>query len=176
MRLGLVCFFAFLFVEIYSIIRVSEYVGFLATLVLLISGVIFGLKLMRSQGITSRMKLAQSNSAGESVLVSLAQGMVRALSGILLIFPGFFSDLLALILLLPFVHGAFARYIHKKGKFAGLAQGGFSGSFNPFTSPGANDEGKVYEHEGVVEKNDAKSNSGESGGRIIEHNSKLPPF
>jgi UPF0716 protein FxsA len=176
MRLGVLWIFALLFVEIWSIIKMSEYVGFLAALVLLIAGFIFGLQLMRSQGINAMMKAAQNTQLDESPLGPLASAMVKAFAGILLIIPGFVSDLVALIILSPFVRNAFARYLLKKGQFfpaGGFGKGGFGGvfgqgafgqgTFGGFGKPGANNNagGNIYDHDGSARVE-------EKGGRVLE--------
>jgi len=181
MRLGVLWLFVMLFVEIWSIIKMSEYVGFLATLVLLVAGFIFGLQLMRSQGINAMIKSSQNVQATESPLAPLASGIVKAFAGILLIIPGFITDIIALIILLPFVRNAFARYLAKKGQFQGFAAGGFGqggfrkggfggtfgqGAFGGFGKPGANDDfggGNIYDHDGG-----AKVDKDSTKGRIIE--------
>jgi len=181
MRLGVLWLFVMLFIEIWSIIKMSEYVGFLATLVLLVAGFIFGLQLMRSQGINAMIKASQNVQATESPLAPLASGIVKAFAGILLIIPGFITDIIALIILLPFVRNAFARYLAKKGQFQGLAAGGFGqggfrkrgfggtfgqGAFGGFGKPGANDDfggGNIYDHDGG-----AKVDKDSTKGRIIE--------
>lgn len=177
MRMGFVWFFLMVFAEIWSIIKVSHHIGAWATLVLLVAGFIFGLKLMRSQGINALMKSSQNVQSGESLLAPLAQGIVNAFAGILLIIPGFITDIIALIILLPFVRKKFAAYLAKKGQFQGFAAGGFNktgfgGAFgaNGFGRQGANDDftrGNVYEHKGpaehVVEKSPA--------GHVLEHES-----
>lgn len=176
MRLGVLWVFVMLFGEIWSIIRMSEFVGGWATLVLLVAGFIFGLQLMRSQGINSMLQASQNVQAGESPLAPLAGGIVKAFAGILLIIPGFITDIIALIILLPFVRNAFARYIAKKGQFKGFAAGGFNkggfggafgqGGFGGFGKSSANDDyagGNVYDHDGS-----AKVDEDSSSGRILE--------
>jgi len=174
MRLGVLWIFALLFVEIWSIIKMSEYVGFLAALVLLIAGFIFGLQLMRSQGINAMMKAAQNTQLNESPLGPLASAMVKAFAGILLIIPGFVSDIVALIILVPFVRNTFARHLLKKGQFfpaGGFSKGGFGGvfgqgAFGGFGKPGANDDnagGNVYDHDGS-----ARVDENSRGGRVLE--------
>ena len=189
MRLGVLGLIAILFVEIWSIIKMSEYVGFLAALILLIAGFIFGLQLMRSQGINAMMKAAQSAQAAESPLGPLASAMVKAFAGILLIVPGFVSDIVALIILLPFVRNAFARYLLKKGQFfpaGGFGKGGFGGAFGSgafgagafgkggfgsFGTPSANDDfsgGNVYDHDGSAKVDPYSSNGRILEGQVIE--------
>ncbi|RYY74096.1 MAG: FxsA family protein [Gammaproteobacteria bacterium] len=178
MRLAVLWVFALLFVEIWSIIKMSEQVGFLATLILLVAGFIFGLQLMRSQGIGAMVKAAQNSQIGASPMGPIAGGIVKAFAGILLIIPGFISDVVALIILLPFVRNAFARHLTKKGQFQGFNVGGFgkggfgafgqgpTGNFGGFGKPGANDDysgGNVYDHDG-----NAKVDEDSPRGRVIE--------
>jgi len=186
MRLGLLWLLVILVVEIWSIVKMSAFVGGWATLVLLVAGFIFGLKLMRSQGINAMMKAAQGVAPGESPLAPLAAGIVKAFAGILLIIPGFVSDFFALLILLPFVRNGFARYIAKKGQFQGFAngsfgqngfggfgagafgKGGFGKGFGGFGGPSAANEGNVYEHDGSAKPSD-KPNEKIGEGQVIEH-------
>ncbi len=181
MRLGVLWVFVILFGEIWSIIRMSELVGGWATLVLLVAGFIFGLQLMRSQGLNAMLKASQNVQVGESPLAPLAGGIVKAFAGILLIIPGFITDIIALIILLPFVRNAFARYLAKKGQFKGFAAGGFNkggfggafgratsgqGGFGGFGKSSANDDyagGNVYDHDGS-----AKVDEDSASGRVLE--------
>jgi UPF0716 protein FxsA len=193
MRLGLLWLFVMLFGEIWSIIRMSDFVGGWATLVLLVAGFIFGLQLMRSQGLNSMLQASQNVQVGESPLAPLAGGIVKAFAGILLIIPGFISDILALIILLPFVRNAFARYIAKKGQFKGFAaggfgKGGFGGAFGQagfgaggFGKSSANDDfagGNVYDHDGsakVDEDSNGRVLEGKVEGQVIELKPRKKP-
>lgn len=192
MRLGLLWLLGLLFVEIWSIIKMSEYVGGWATFILLFAGFFFGLQLMRAQGINAMMKAAQAAQTAQSPLAPIAEGIVKAFAGILLIIPGFFSDLIAILILIPFVRRGFARYLAKKGQFQGFATGGFGqGSFGVFGQggfgkPGANDSfagGNVYEHDGSAKVNTASNRSLQSKskdegvieGEIIEPTSGKSP-
>jgi len=169
MRLGLLWFFVLLFAEIWSIIKMSEHIGGWATFILLVAGFFFGLQLMRAQGINAMLKASQAAQTAQSPLAPIAEGIVKAFAGILLIIPGFFSDVIALIILLPFVRKGFARHLAKKGQFQGFSAGGFGqggfGVFGGFGKTGANDDysgGNVYDHDGNARVDeDAK-------GRIIE--------
>lgn len=175
MRKGIVWFFLLVFAEAWSIIQVGHHIGALATLILLTAGLIFGLQLMRSQGINTLVQGAQQLQPNGSPLAPLAIAVVRALAGILLIIPGFISDLFALILLLPFVESAFAGYLTRKSRFQGFATGGFGNSgFNNmfgaggFTAPGANDSkatGNFYERRGAGRR----ANDEFARGRVLEH-------
>lgn len=171
--MGLIWLIVIVCAEVWSISKVGHEIGTLATLVLLAAGFIFGLKLMRSQGINAMIKSSQSLQAGESPMEPIAGGIVKAFAGILLILPGFISDLVALILLLPFVRNAFARHLAKKGQFQGFAAGNmggfgmFGGGFGAggFNRPGANDGGNIYEHDGSARVEDKDVIEGQ----VLEH-------
>ncbi len=197
MRLGLLWLLGLLFVEIWSIIKMSEYVGGWAAFILLFAGFFFGLQLMRAQGINAMMKAAQAAQSAQSPLGPIAEGIVKAFAGILLIIPGFFSDFIAILILIPFVRKGFARYLARKGQFQGFAAGGFGqggfggGGFGVFGQggfgkPGANDSfagGNVYEHDGSAKVNTATDRSLQSTskdedvieGEIIEPTSGKSP-
>ncbi|GGY63015.1 membrane protein [Cellvibrio zantedeschiae] len=183
MRLGLLWFLVVLFAEIWSIIKMSEHIGGWATFVLLIAGFFFGLQLMRAQGINAMIKANLAAQTAKSPLGPIAEGIVKAFAGVLLIIPGFFSDLIAILILLPFVRKGFARYLAKKGQFQGFANGSFGsggfGAFGGFGRPSANDDfagGNVYEHDGSAKVNTASDRtlkdklSGEDAieGEVIE--------
>jgi UPF0716 protein FxsA len=177
--MGLIWLIVIVCAEVWSISKVGHEIGALATIILLAAGFIFGLKLMRSQGINAMIKSSQSLQSGESPVGPIAEGVVKAFAGILLILPGFVSDLIALILLLPFVRKAFARHLAKKGQFQGFAAGNmggfgmFGGGFVPggFGSgnfgkgPGVRDGGNIYEHDGSARVDDKDVIEGQ----VLEH-------
>lgn len=182
MRLGLIGLLVLVFIEIGSIVKMSHYVGGWATLVLLLAGFIFGLKLMRSQGLNALLKTAQGTAPGESPLAPLAGGIVKAFAGILLIIPGFVSDIFALIILLPAVRNSFARHLAKKGQFQGFAAGsfgaggfgtgGFGKGFGGFGGANAANEGNVYEHDGSAQPHVQPNGTPSERliqGQVIEH-------
>lgn len=150
--------FVFLFLmlivlEIWSIIKVGQQIGVLATLVLLVAGFVFGSQVLRAQGIASLIQSAQQAQAGKSPLNAIAGGLITAFAGILLIIPGFVSDIIAIILLVPFVRNALVKRMLNKGNIMGFAAGGFAkaGFGRGGFKPGANDDvmgGNIYEHDG----------------------------
>lgn len=171
MRFGLIGLLVMVAAEIWSIIQVGHNLGALATLVLLVAGFIFGLQLMRSQGIRALMQGAQNARPGESPLALIAEAIVKAFAGILLIIPGFISDIIALFILLPFVRKGFAGYLAKKGRLQGFASTRFGGGGfgSVFGSQDAGEfgqrRGNVYEHKGSARPEDQPT----AQGRILEH-------
>ena len=101
MRVTALLFLLFPFVELAVLIKIGSEIGVLATFALLLLSFLVGVALLRIAGFTTlwrvRMRLAQGQMPEQEVV----QGLTMAIAGALLIFPGFISDFLALICLLP---------------------------------------------------------------------------
>lgn len=89
--------------DVASIIWVGGWIGVLPTLLLLVAGGIVGAALFRSAGVNAANMLRQP-LAGPSQGRELAgTTLARVAAGLLFILPGFASDFLGLLLLLPAV-------------------------------------------------------------------------
>jgi UPF0716 protein FxsA len=95
---------AFPFVEIALLIVVGRAIGVLATLALLVFAVLAGIALIRLQGFATLLNVRAALARGQPPADALFQGACVVAAGMLLIMPGFLSDLMALGLLsfLPF--------------------------------------------------------------------------
>ena len=87
--------------EIYVIVQVAEAIGVLATIVLLLAGWPIGTWALRSQGRAAWRRLAAAISEGRPPGREVADGALILLGGMLLMIPGFITDVLGLVLLLP---------------------------------------------------------------------------
>lgn len=94
--------------EIASIIWVGRAVGVLGTLLLMFLGFVAGLALFRSTGVDMASALRGRLSSRESDKRFAARMILRVIAGLFLMIPGFFSDILAAILLLPPVQALLA--------------------------------------------------------------------
>jgi UPF0716 protein FxsA len=87
--------------ELYVLIQIGQAIGILPTIALLILDSILGAALMRSQGRAAWLRfnaaLAEGRVPGREVL----DGALVIFGGALLLTPGFLSDILGLVLLLP---------------------------------------------------------------------------
>lgn len=88
-------------VELVVLVRVVGEVGFLNTLALLVLVGALGWWLCKQQGLGVLRRIQTSAARGEVPDRALADGGLIALGGVLLVLPGFVSDALALVLLLP---------------------------------------------------------------------------
>jgi UPF0716 protein FxsA len=87
--------------EVASIVEVSRWVGPVVTFLLLAASVTFGAFLIRSQSLMVGRRVMQAMEAGTPPEQALLDSGAIILAGVLFMIPGFFSDILALFVLLP---------------------------------------------------------------------------
>ena len=92
-------------VEIAIFIKVGQTIGLLPTLALIIAAALVGGLLLRMQGLQIIGQLRSNMSTGRLPGRTIADTMMIGLAALLLLLPGFLSDVLALALLLPPVRG-----------------------------------------------------------------------
>src|SRR5947207_11363907 len=99
--LALLLLIAWPVAELYAVIRVAEAIGFLYMLLLLIAAWPIGWWVVRSQGRAVWRRLQVAVAEGRAPTTEVLDGALVIVGGTLLIVPGFISDALALLLLLP---------------------------------------------------------------------------
>lgn len=87
--------------ELFVIIQVGGAIGVLPTIALLIADSIIGAVLMRSQGRVAWRRFQAALTEGRMPHREVADGALVIFGGALLLTPGFISDVLGIILLLP---------------------------------------------------------------------------
>jgi UPF0716 protein FxsA len=93
--------------EIATFIIVGGAIGLLRTLILVILSSAIGAIMLRDAGAVTVMKLQRQR---ENPATILAEGGTRMLAGLLLLIPGFLTDLAAALLLVPGIrHSIFKR-------------------------------------------------------------------
>ena len=87
--------------ELFVAIKVADAIGVLATVVLLLLSWPLGSWALRSQGRAAWRRLGEAVSAGRSPGREVLDGALVLIGGVLLIVPGFLSDVLGALALLP---------------------------------------------------------------------------
>jgi UPF0716 protein FxsA len=105
-------------IEIAGFVVVGSQVGVLATIGLVLLSVIVGSLLMRFQGLGVLTRLRQELDAGRNPGRELAHGAIILLAGFLLIVPGFFTDIIGLLLFLPPVRDIAWRFLRNRVQVA----------------------------------------------------------
>lgn len=105
-------------VELYILIEVGKKIGSLTTIGIIILTGILGAYLVKSQGFMILKKI--QNDLNEGILPgnNLIQGAIILAGGILLLTPGFITDIIGFIFLIPASRRVVKKYLLKwlKGK------------------------------------------------------------
>lgn len=91
--------------EIAVFVLVGGWIGVWSVLGLVALSMLAGVLILRGEGVGAMAALRQAAQGGVDPGPILARGAMRVFAGMLLIVPGFLTDLLALALLLPATQG-----------------------------------------------------------------------
>ncbi|MCW4440107.1 FxsA family protein [Vibrio splendidus] len=130
----------FIFVPIIEIglfIQVGGFLGLWPTIALVLITAFVGASLVRSQGIQTLMSVQGRLQQGEMPAQQILEGVMLAVAGVLLLTPGFMTDALGMLVLLPAPRAMIAKKMMEKmvvtnmsGGFHAGGQAGFGQ--NPF--------------------------------------------
>ena len=90
------------FLEIYLIIQVGQLIGVWWTLAILVGEALLGAWLMRREGTRAWKALNGAFASGKMPTGELADTALILVGGVLLVMPGFVTDVFGLLFLLPF--------------------------------------------------------------------------
>lgn len=121
-----IAIFLYVYIEISLFIQVAHVLGVFLTLMLVIFTSVIGMSLVRNQGFKTFMQIQQKMAAGESPAVEMVKSVSLVLAGFLLLLPGFFTDFLGLLLLLPPVQKHLTLKLIPHLRFSRMPGGGFS--------------------------------------------------
>ena len=146
--------------EIFFIIRVAGDLGIPETIGLLVAVSVVGAWLVRRSGLGVLRQIRERLARGEIPAKELVDGLLILVGGLLMLTPGFLTDALGLLLLLPptrlALRALLVRRFSKRlrvagwtagqGLFSGFSGGGFGGfGFGPGTGPDRGDVRDVRE-------------------------------
>jgi len=83
------------------LISVGQAIGSLSTILLIIATAFIGSRLLKQQGWATMARAQQNISEGQQPTIEILEGVVILISGVLLITPGFITDILGLLGLIP---------------------------------------------------------------------------
>lgn len=114
--------------EIAGFVIVGREIGALATIGLVLASAIVGAILLKWQGFGALSRLRSDIAAGRDPSRQMAHGVMIVIAGILLMLPGFITDIVGLLLFLPPVRDLGWRFVRNRvqvvGDF-GMFRGGF---------------------------------------------------
>ena len=113
-RLGLILLAALIGVpllEIALFIKVGGWIGLGPTLALIVLSAVIGAWIVRQQGISVMLRAQRELAEGSLPVLRAFEGLCLAIAGVLLLTPGFFTDAIGALLLVPAVRRMLYRYL-----------------------------------------------------------------
>ena len=102
-------------IEIYLLIKVGGVIGALPTVALVVLTAVLGAGLLRWQGFATMQRVRLTLARGELPAIEMLEGVVLLCCGALLLTPGFFTDTLGFIGLVPAVRRQLILWLLNKG-------------------------------------------------------------
>ncbi|OOE72411.1 membrane protein FxsA [Salinivibrio sp. PR6] len=144
-------------IEIGLFIQVGGWLGLWPTLALVLITAFVGASLVRSQGLMTLASVQDRLNRGELPAQQILEGVMLAVAGVLLLTPGFMTDAMGMLVLLPGPRAALAKQVMKRVTVsqASFSQGNFhqggntQGPFgeDPFRRGGRGEDGNTFEGE-----------------------------
>lgn len=143
-------FLAFLIVplvEMLLLFEVSDRIGGLWTLSLVVLTAVIGIQILKQQGFSTLLRAQSRLESGELPAQEIVEGMMLAAAGALLLTPGFLTDTIGFVLLSGPLRRPLAWRVIKAGLVTSMSAS--TGSFHTWSSsrqppPGS---GNIYEGE-----------------------------
>lgn len=126
-RLLILLFIVVPLLELYILIHVGSLIGVLPTIGICILTAVIGASLLRHQGLQTLARVQNKLSQGEIPATDMLEGVILLLCGFLLLTPGFFTDVIGFLCLVPqfrtfiatgilgklLVRGAASSHVHR---------------------------------------------------------------
>jgi UPF0716 protein FxsA len=100
--------------ELYVILKVGDAIGLLPTLAILVADSLLGSWLLRSQGRVVWRRFNETLRAGRVPHREIVDGVLVIFGGAFLITPGFLTDIIGVLLLLPPTRALFRRSLQRQ--------------------------------------------------------------
>jgi UPF0716 protein FxsA len=104
--------------EIYVIIKVGEAIGLLPTVILLLADAVIGSMLLRHQGRAAWIRFNRALAEGRLPHKEVFDGILVIMGGALLLTPGFLTDIVGLVFLIPptraVIRAISARFVRRR--------------------------------------------------------------
>jgi len=101
-------------VELYFMIQVGSEIGALSTILLVLFTAVVGGVLVRMQGFTTALRVRSTMERGEIPAIEMMGGALLLVAGILLLLPGFVTDAVGFICLIPAVRQSLVLWVLKR--------------------------------------------------------------
>lgn len=99
------------FAEIYLLLQVGAVIGAFPTIFLVVFTAALGAWLLRQQGFSTFQRFQASLARGEIPAYEMIEGPIILVGGLLLLTPGFITDMLGFACLVPQIRKKIAQYV-----------------------------------------------------------------
>ncbi|QPG05543.1 FxsA family protein [Salinimonas marina] len=151
MRILFLLFAILPIIEIALLVKVGGIIGGWNTIAIVILTAFLGSYLVRREGLqtlqTAQDKMQRNELPGNEIV----QGLMLVVAGVLLVTPGFMTDILGLLFVFPGSRHVIASHLTKHMKARVVTSAGFGGQSpfdqpqSPFTQQPRDENGDVYE-------------------------------
>ena len=100
--------------EIYLLIKLGSFLGALNTVIIVILTGIIGAYLAKLEGLHTMTKVREALNRGEMPAEGMLDALLILVAGIVLLTPGFLTDIAGLLILIPQTRLLFKRWLRKK--------------------------------------------------------------
>jgi UPF0716 protein FxsA len=153
--------------ELYVIIQVGGLIGIWPTLALLLLDAILGSLLLRHQGRGAWRRFNEALAQGRFPGKEVVDGLLIVVGGTLLLAPGFLTDIVGLIFLIPptraLVRALLKRFTIGRFTVVGMGGGGGFGQGGPFGGGGPDPDqpNRDYDYDVTAEEEPTNGDGGE---------------
>jgi UPF0716 protein FxsA len=163
--------------ELFVIIKMGELIGVMPTILFLLASAMIGALLLRHQGRGAWRRFNEALSEGRFPGKEVADGALIVVGGTLLVTPGFITDAVGVLLLLPPTRALARRLLKRvalsrftvvnvgfgggpfgRGRGSGPYGGPGGGPFGPGGGPGPGGATRPYDIDGTAEESSPNGN------------------
>lgn len=102
------------FLEIFLIIEIGQHFGAINTIIMILATATLGAVLVRIEGLSTLSRIKASVQRGELPTIELISGGILIISAVVLLTPGFITDVLGLALMAPSIRRRVASIVALK--------------------------------------------------------------
>lgn len=136
MPVFLIAFIVVPIIEMVILIEVGGLIGALPTVGLVLLTAVIGAAMLRQQGAATLLRANQRMASGELPAREMAEGLLLAVGGALLLTPGFVTDAVGFACLIPFTRRWLSGYVVNRMVFSGGASMGGHYEYHYYSSGG----------------------------------------
>ncbi len=149
MRFLFLFFIAVPLTEMLLLFEVSDRIGGLPTLGLVVATAVIGVQVLKQQGVATLTRASARLNSGELPAQEIIEGMLLAAAGALLLTPGFITDTLGFVFLAGPLRRPIAARLLRSGvvRAAGPGGFGFGATFTRGSAQGFRGDTRGFGHE-----------------------------